>query len=185
MRLFVAVNLPADEKRRLGDALQSLTSPSLPVRWVSHDGLHITLKFLGEVPDGEVPAVRGALRRASNAVPSFDVAIFGFSAFPSHSRPRIFWVGASLSPELGQLQTAIDSEFENIGYSSEHRPFTPHVTVGRLKKDASIRDRGMMDRIAASFEYKSEFRVHSADLMRSHSGPRGAHYEVIEKVELN
>ena len=89
MRLFIAVNLPDAEKTRLAHALQAVAVPDLPARWVESDSLHITLKFLGEVPQARLPAVTAALAEAVDGAAAFAVALDGFGAFPSLSRPSI------------------------------------------------------------------------------------------------
>ena len=169
----------------MNEALAGLNSHALPVRWVDRDSLHLTVKFLGEVPDQNLPAVRNALQRGVSGRRVFDVALHGLGAFPSLGRPSILWVGISGPPALGILQQSIEAEFQEIGFEPETRPFNAHVTVARVRKSAQIRDRALMDRIVADFRYKTEFAVTSADLMRSHLGPRGARYEVVARMELN
>ncbi len=161
-----------------------MSTPDLPVRWVSADALHITLKFLGNVSEDVEPAVRTALRAGAAGASSFDVAIGSFGAFPSLSRPNILWVGVSSAP-LVELQQKMDSAYAPIGFAPEARAYHPHITVARVQKHAQLRDRALMDRIAGDFDYKTVFRAVSADLMRSHSSPRGARYELVERVELH
>jgi 2'-5' RNA ligase len=185
VRLFVAINLPENEKRRLADAVGELRVHELPVRWVDADSLHITLKFLGEVGDAAHAQTVAAMRSAVANHTAFQLTIASFGAFPSMSRPNIFWVGVTNPPELQAVQAGIDAEFEKIGFAREARSFTPHITIGRVKKGSAIKDRVLMDRLAGEFRYKEAFGVRSVDLMRSHLGPRGSRYEVIEKVELN
>jgi 2'-5' RNA ligase len=185
VRLFVAINLPEDDKRRLGDALGMLATHDIPVRWAEPESLHITLKFLGEVAEPDVPAVSAALQQAVTGHQAFDVVLEGLGAFPSLSRPNILWVGASNPRALGQLQESIESQLERVGFEREGRPYRAHITVGRVKKGAAIRDRALMDRMVSQFRYNTQFRVTSADLMRSHLSSRGARYEVVAKMELN
>ena len=185
MRLFVAINLPEVDKRRLCEAVGTLATHDLPVRWVEPDSLHITLKFLGEVAEANVPAVRAALQQAVAGLRHFDVVLEGLDAFPSLSRPNIFWVGASNPAALAQLQQSVESQLEQVGFPREDRPFRPHITIGRVKSRASIRDRALMDRMVSQFRYNTQFQVRSADLMRSHVSSRGARYEVVARMDLN
>jgi 2'-5' RNA ligase len=185
VRLFVAINLPDNDKLRLGEAIGTLAVHDLPVRWVEPESLHITLKFLGEVAEPNVPAVRTALQQAVAGHRSFDVALEGLGAFPSLSRPNIFWVGASNPAALAQLQQSVELQMEAVGFPREARPFRAHITVGRVKARASIRDRALMDRMVSQFRYKTQFQVTSAELMRSHVSSRGARYEVVAKMDLN
>jgi 2'-5' RNA ligase len=156
----------------------------LPVRWVAADSLHITLKFLGETPESITAQLEKALRGACDDFGPFDVAIGGFGAFPSSSRPSILWVGVTAPVALVKLQQRIEAAVAPLGFEPEGRAYTPHITVARAEKNARIRDRARMDRIAAEFDYKQVVRVRSVDLMRSFTGPRGARYELVRKVEL-
>lgn len=186
MRLFIAINLPDTEKQRLSETLAAIAERHpLPVRWVAADSLHITLKFLGEVAESTIPQLEEALRVASDDFVPFDVAIGGFGAFPSSSRPSILWVGVTAPTELANLQQRIEAGAVPLGFEPEGRTYTPHITVARAEKNARIRDRARMDRIAAEFDYKQVVRVRSVDLMRSFTGPRGARYELMRKVDLH
>jgi RNA 2',3'-cyclic 3'-phosphodiesterase len=186
MRLFIAINLPDKEKQRLSETLAAIAERHpLPVRWVAADSLHITLKFLGEAAESMVPQLEQALRDASDDFHQFDVTISGFGAFPSSSRPNILWVGVTAPVELFNLQQRIEAAVAPLGFEAESRAYTPHITVGRAEKNARIRDRARMDRIVSEFDYKKVERVRSVDLMRSFTGPRGARYELMRKVDLH
>jgi RNA 2',3'-cyclic 3'-phosphodiesterase len=185
VRLFVAVNLPEAEKHQLGKVLDNLRQTTLPVRWVEPDSLHITLKFLGTVPETERPPLTRALERAVQGVAPFDVGLTGFGTFPGRGRPNIFWIGASARAVLAELQERVEEQTALLGFPREARPFHPHITIGRLKKDAVSPDAGLVDRILASLVYKSVVRVDSVDLMRSHIDSRGARYERIERHGLS
>lgn len=183
MRLFVAVNLPHDEKLRLAAVLEQLRAMHAPVRWLDHDTLHITLQFLGEVPETEVPAITAALDRCVPGISPFDVDVSGFGAFPSLSRPRVFWIGVKAPPQLMTLQQNVQRELQRLGFVPEERAWSPHLTIGRTSNNARV-DRAQVDRMQASVEYKTVFRVHSVDLMRSHLGRGGARYERIHAAKL-
>ena len=176
--------MPAAERERLSAELRRVTERHpLPVRWLAADTLHITLKFLGTVEETDLPSVKGALS-AARRIARFDLSIGGFGAFPSKSRPNIFWVGVEPAAELRELHRLVDVAYKELGFESEDRAYHPHITVGRAQKDARIRDRERMDRIAGAFEYKAVLPVQSVELMRSHTGRGGARYEVLEGVEL-
>ena len=184
MRLFVAINLPDAQKQRLAAALAPFTELALPVRWMAADSLHITIKFLGNVADERVAGVRAALQAAAGASAAFDVAIRGFGAFPTLSRPHVFWVGVEPAPALRELQQHVERELNALGFEAEARTFTPHITVGRPRKGEAVRDRALMDRMAGGFEYNEMIRVQTVDLMRSQLGSQGARYEVMDRMEL-
>lgn len=186
MRLFIAINLPDNEKQRLGAALAAIAERHpLPVRWVATDSLHVTLKFLGQTAESMMPQLEQALHDASDDSEQFDVTIGEFGAFPSSSRPNILWVGVTAPADLLKLQQRIEAGVARLGFEPEGRAYKPHITVARVEKNARIRDRAQMDRIVTEFDYKQVIRVRSVDLMRSFTGPRGARYELLRKVDLH
>lgn len=184
MRLFVAVNVPDDEKSRLGAVLDTLRASDLPFRWVNAESLHITLKFLGQTAGDQVDVVTAALRRAARGVASFDIRLGGFGAFPSVARARVLWLGVDAPPALAELQDRVENEIEPLGFPREKRSFSPHLTLGRLKPQAEHVDAAGMDRMTGRIGYKAQFTAVSVDLMRSHLSPRGARYETVERVLL-
>jgi 2'-5' RNA ligase len=184
VRLFIAINLPRSETDRLSRALYQLALYDVAVRWGDAASLHITLKFLGEVPDSKLPSVRASLQDAIVESPPFNVVVQGLGAFPSLARPNIFWIGVSGGDELLNLQRRIDDAMAALGFESEDRPYKPHITLGRTRKDGRAPDRKVMDRMAAEFDYKCEFKAESVELMRSKLSPRGARYDVVERMEL-
>lgn len=184
MRLFVALNLPPGERTRLQSAAAALRSARLPVRWVQAEALHLTLKFLGEVPDGRAAEIQSALDRVGAGVPSFELELRDLGGFPNLGNPRVVWVGVHAPPELGRLAGEIEEAMAALGFPRETRPFAPHLTLGRADRDArsaAFRDLG---RLAASFDFEARVRAESADLMRSHLSPRGARYERLHAAPL-
>ncbi len=184
MRLFIAINLPDAEKTRLTQALHAVAALDLPARWVESDSLHITLKFLGEVPQPRLPAVAAALAEAAAGAAAFAVALSGFGAFPSLARPSILWVGVQAGPDMAELHGRIEAAYAPLGFPPDERAFRPHITVARVRKDGRIRDRQAMDRMQADFDYKTEFRATSVDLMHSRLGASRPRYEVLERMEM-
>ena len=100
MRLFVALNLPEGIRRALWEAAEPLRHLGLPVKWVRPDGIHITLKFLGEVTDTREPELRAALGRVAAPGHPVPVAVGGFGAFPTIERPRVLWAGLEPDPAV-------------------------------------------------------------------------------------
>jgi RNA 2',3'-cyclic 3'-phosphodiesterase len=185
VRLFVAVNLPDSEKQTLAEILSELQELALPFRWVEPDSLHITLKFLGQVSGAQRIGLTDALAAAVAGIPPFDVGIGGFGVFPKKNKPNIIWVATTAPPQLLELQQHVETRTEPLGFPREARPFHPHITIGRAKKQGARVDSAQLDRILASLVYKSIFRVESLDLMRSHTDARGARYERIERHGLS
>jgi 2'-5' RNA ligase len=185
VRLFIAINLPDAEKTRLTRALQAIATSEPAIRWTDAAALHITVKFLGEIAEPRVHAMAASLEEAAAGAAAFDVALSGFGAFPSLSRPNILWVGVQAAPGLAELHGRIERAFEPLGFAADNRVFRPHITVARMRKDGRIRDRQAMDRMKASFDYKTEFRAASVDLMQSRLGRGAARYEILQEMELH
>ncbi|MBI4540315.1 MAG: RNA 2',3'-cyclic phosphodiesterase [Gemmatimonadetes bacterium] len=184
MRLFVALNLPKKEKQRIHRAARPLREAHYPVRWVDADMVHITLKFLGEVPSEDQGAIEEALRRVAAKTYKFSVEIGGFGGFPTLRRPRVIWVGAEPTPALRCLKQDVEWEFAELGFERKPRAFHPHITLGRVDRDATVGQFRGLDQLAASTHYASNLEVHRIELMRSQLSPRGAVYTDVESARL-
>jgi 2'-5' RNA ligase len=184
MRLFVAVNFPLALRTGIWRAAAPLRDAELPVRWVAESELHLTLKFLGETAGDQVTGIVAAIEKAVNGTRSFVMPVGGFGVFPSLERPRVFWVGCDGVPPLELLQHGLEVATERLGFPVEGRPFRPHLTVGRAKKDAAARSFRDVGALLEGLEYQAECFVGSIDLMESKPGPRGAKYQVVHSVPL-
>lgn len=128
-RLFVAIDLPETMK----DALFSLKEFDLPPgRWPNRDGLHLTLHFIGNVPEGVAAAYEDILDTVD--VPAFDLVIGGVGQFPIEARPKVIWAGVDNTPDLRALHEATGTALEKEAYNREERRYHPHVTLMRFKK---------------------------------------------------
>ena len=136
MRLFVAINFPAPLREGIWTASTALRDAGLPVRWVDLAALHLTLKFLGSVAPQRTPEIVSGLEAATRQTRPFTLPLGGFGAFPSMERPRVIWVGCEGVPQLELLQHAVEVEMERLGFEVEGRPFHPHLTLGRVERDA-------------------------------------------------
>lgn len=183
MRLFIAVPFPPELRRAIHEAAAPLRAAGLPVRWVDPDGVHVTLKFLGEVAPDRLSEIIAALERACAGVRAFPLAVGGFGAFPTAERARVVWVGCEAAPPLELLQHGIERAFAELGFPIEGRPFRPHATLGRARGDARGGVRGLADRLAA-LTFEDTVPVTSVTLMESTLTPAGARYAVRHTVSL-
>jgi 2'-5' RNA ligase len=183
MRVFAAVNLPAALRQAIHAAAAPLRDAGLPVKWVDADGVHLTLKFLGEVAADRLPELSGALDRASAGMRGFEVAIGGFGAFPSGAHARVIWLGCESAPPLELLQHAVEREYAALGFPLEGRPFRPHLTLGRTRPraKAGMRD---VDALLEAAAFEATWAVGAADLMESTLTPAGARYAMRHRVTL-
>lgn len=134
MRLFVAVPVSEPAREQILRLLGQLRGASWPVRWVHDEGLHMTLKFFGEVGADRLDVIAEALRFAAGGAGTLPLQLGDLGAFPSRSRPRILWVGVNAPPGLELLQDRIERGCEAIGFPPEGAPFQPHITLGRVRE---------------------------------------------------
>jgi RNA 2',3'-cyclic 3'-phosphodiesterase len=132
MRLFVALEIPSDVRENLAALLKSLRVVSPQTRWVRPENLHVTLKFIDEVPETRLVGIREALAGVRSDQPvALDFRGLGF--FPNEKRPRVFWAGIEASPNLQALAAEIDGATEKLGIPREQRSFSPHLTLARFE----------------------------------------------------
>src|SRR5260370_20547072 len=132
MRLFVALEIPPTVRENLAELLMSLRAVSPQTRWVRPENLHVTLKFIGEVPEAKLGVIRRALAAVRSDQPvMLDFRGLGF--FPNEKHPRVFWAGTKASPNLKILAAEMENAVEKLGTSREHRPFSPHLTLSRFE----------------------------------------------------
>lgn len=184
MRLFVAINLPTDLRQRLWEATAPLRAAGYPVRWVASDGMHLTLKFLGEVKADREPQVVAAIGAAVQGGKRFTLPVGGFGAFPSVSRPRVLWAGCEPVPALELLEHRVEQEMEQLGFPVEGRAFHPHLTLGRAQRDASRGAFQDLEERMNALLFDGEAWVDSVDLMESHLGRDGARYTLRHAARL-
>lgn len=184
MRLFIALNLPEDERRRIQDAAAPLRDAGLPVRWLGDESYHLTLKFLGEVRSELVPVVERVVKRVAASTRVFPITIKGFGAFPTIRRPRVLWIGVEPSPALRCLKQDLEWGLASHGFERETRAFHPHITLGRAgEREGAGAFRGL-DELAASLEFSAAVEMRTVDVMRSHISKDGARYTVLEAAPL-
>jgi 2'-5' RNA ligase len=181
MRTFIALNLPIGDRRALQQALEPAQRRSLPVRWVDDDGMHLTLKFLGEIDSSHAAAVGALLQQIAARHPALVLRIGGFGAFPSLRRANVLWVGVAAEPRLLALQRDLEDALVPLGHAREQRAFRPHLTVGRTTRGSREPD---VSRIAGEFDYGAAVAVDTVDLMLSHTGRGGSWYELLVKAPL-
>jgi 2'-5' RNA ligase len=184
VRLFVAVNLPADLRDAVWAAAEGARRGTTPVRWVGSDGIHVTLKFLGEVADERLDEMRAALGRAAAGLRPFTLTLSGGGVFPNPSRPRVFWVGIDAEPQLELLQHAVEREIAPLGFPTEARAFRPHATLGRAERDAGAAELRRAAERLADAPFAGSALIETVDLMRSSLSPRGARYEAVHRERL-
>jgi 2'-5' RNA ligase len=131
MRAFIAIDLPEALRAALAEAQRRFRVASPEARWTRPEGIHLTLKFLGEISDAQTRQVVEALTRMGPFAP-FPVEVKGFGFFPQAQRPRVFWAGLTAPPALPELASRVEGLMEKLGFAREDRAFTPHLTLARF-----------------------------------------------------
>ncbi len=183
MRLFVAVLLSDHVRAVLKDVQARLEEAGPGVRWVPPELLHLTVKFLGEVPDPKAGAVAETVARGAAGAAPFTMQISGCGCFPPRGPVRIVWTGASdASGTLVECVEAVNSELERFGFPRERRPWSPHITIGRVREDRS------QGRIRSAVEALSfdavEQPVKAVTLMSSVLSPKGPTYTAVSTTDF-
>jgi 2'-5' RNA ligase len=188
IRSFIAIGLPEELKRDLTDIeLQLQSAGRAPVKWVDPQGIHLTLKFLGNIDVSITGKVTGAIEGAVQGVHPFQLGAGGLGVFPSMKRVQVVWVGLSGEVDrLSQLQQRIESGLAPLGFARERRPFTPHLTLARIRDRATQNERQELGKIVAgaSFETGCHINVDTVHLMKSQLTREGPIYSRISSVKL-
>jgi 2'-5' RNA ligase len=190
LRTFIAIELESaikDDVGRLQNRLRSRLAPGC-VRWVRPEGMHLTLKFLGDTPLDRVEEVRVALVQAAAEIHPFTFTVAGLGCFPNTRNPRVVWVGLhEITGALASLRDAIEAHVAPLGFPTEGRAFKPHLTLGRIQRRASkseVREIGEV--VAASVSgIESEMAVQEVLYIKSDLRPSGAVYTTLLAARLN
>ncbi|MFH1690075.1 MAG: RNA 2',3'-cyclic phosphodiesterase [Candidatus Eisenbacteria bacterium] len=182
VRTFIALELSEELKEGILGLTDELQERGVRASWARRQTLHLTLKFLGDVEETELPEVVAAVARASSRTSSFDFETRSLGAFPSPARPRVLWAGIEPVDELMALQQAIDGELTKLGFPREKRRFHPHITLGRIRDPRAESVQGILDDLVAP-----EGRVVATEVrvMRSTLRPGGALHELVQAVPLD
>lgn len=183
MRLFVAVPLPEEARAEAARELRSLEALGWPVRWVRPEGMHVTLKFFGEVTSDRVEPIEELVRSATLGMRPMELATLDGGAFPTANRPRVLRLELAAPPELELLQDRLERGGAAIGFSPEGRPFRPHLTLGRVREGQRLPS-GAVARLEA-ISHGSPFLADRVTLFESALTPAGPDYRarVVQRLE--
>ncbi|NSW51201.1 MAG: RNA 2',3'-cyclic phosphodiesterase [Anaerolineae bacterium] len=135
VRCFIALELPAQAREACWQQIQ-LIKTNIPrgIRWETAEKIHLTLRFLGDVPDGQIAAVKTILSECAAQVSPFSLEIGQLGVFPRWQAPRVVWLGLDRPGELMTLQRELDHRVNSLGFSPDNKPFSPHLTLGRVDR---------------------------------------------------
>jgi RNA 2',3'-cyclic 3'-phosphodiesterase len=188
IRTFIAVELEPATREALGDLQTQLKAHRAGrfVRWVAPDGIHLTLKFLGGVDPDRISALTRAVAEACSE-PRFSLTLAGLGAFPNTRRPNVVWVGVGGDVESAvRLAEQVDRACVSLGWPPEARPFAPHLTLGRVKRDVRPSDQQLVGEMISSLQVEqlAQVRVERVSIMKSDLAPAGSVYTQMATIEL-
>lgn len=173
MRLFTAIDIPEEVHTRLERLLTHLR-PTAHVKWSPIYNLHITLKFIGEWPEPDLDKLASALRGIGKR-PALSIDVQGLGWFPNPHNPRVFWAGVHAGPHLEQLASDVETALGPIGIAKDDRPFSPHLTLARIKQPAPLQALRQAVADLESVDYGA-FTADRLYLYRSQPGSAGSIY---------
>jgi 2'-5' RNA ligase len=178
VRLFVALEIRTAVRENLAALIRELRAIAPQAKWVRAENLHVTLKFIGEVPNTKLEAIRTALANVCSNLP-VTLEFQGLGFFPNGKHPRVFWAGIEASPNLKALAADIESAVEEIGIPREKRPFSPHLTLARFESP-KLTDPFRAAVTANAARDFGPLRTNHFHLIESKLKPAGAEYTTLQ-----
>jgi len=183
MRLFIGVRVPDEIRNRMAEVGRKLESKVREARVVSSENLHVTLKFLGETKEEDVPRIAGILSASLKNNAPFKATVKAAGVFPDEKNIRVFWIGMDSQGELKRINTLIETELDKAGICKKEDRFREHITIARFKSIPKISFlKELMEKY--SEEIFGEMEVNGIELIRSDLKPSGPVYTTLSKIPL-
>ena len=184
IRAFMAITPPPTLQQTMAEVRQAFQHLSLPWRWVTPDHIHLTLRFLGNVPEESVPSLHQAMAQATQGQMAFPLRATALGCFPHPARPRVLWVGLDdPSQTLGRLHARLIAALTPLGFPLEDRPFHPHLTLARAQNRVPSGQLFPMLQMYQNRDF-GEFLVTQMHLIQSQLLRGGALYTLLRSVTL-
>ena len=185
-RVFVAIELPPNLRKRIINHIDRLrsTMPEVRASWSRVDNLHLTLKFLGDIPVADIEKLSAAASIAASRLQPFEIVVAGSGAFPPKCQPRVLWIGIDdPSAKLTELQRALGEECDANRFAREPRPFHPHLTIARIRKPHGSRQLAELHK-EIGFN-REAIDVSESVVIRSELHREGSRHTVISRHSLS
>ena len=187
LRSFIAIEIPLEIQQNIYKETSNFRREiDGLVRWVPAENMHLTLKFLGDVSPSNVEFLMQMLRNEADNVNGFTIHLTGLGSFPSLKRPRVIYIAIHAPAGLEALHRGIESASRRLGYESEERPFSPHLTMGRVKQNISAVEQQKIRRCIEGIQVDvlGTARVDSVHLYKSELKPSGSVYTRLYSAPL-
>ena len=185
MRIFIALDIPAEIRQRMAQYMEHVREYAPQARWARVEGLHVTLKFVGEVKDEKLQRIKESLKAIKQDPLNVTFEHVGF--FPGAKSPRIFWIGVEGGEALSQLAANVEGELEKLGVEKEDRAFNPHLTLARAGSGRGATHNLQQIASLVATEHAPQFGTMTAReffLFRSELGRGGSKYTKLERYAL-
>ncbi len=183
MRVFIGIKLDDRVHEEIEKFLAPFKKISSPVRWVNPENVHVTLKFIGEVAEEKYAKIEKYLGEAEFDTGPFDLRLAGCGKFGRRETLDIFWIGITPCDSLTRVFKKIEDSLAKLGIEKENRPFTPHITVGRNKKNFNFKS--FLQLVEENRDRSiSEFNVDRFQVFKSQLRPEGPVYTILKEIPL-
>jgi 2'-5' RNA ligase len=186
IRSFIAIDIPDDVKKKIAEVQSELRESPADVKWVKLGSIHLTLKFLGNIEEGQIKEIGEKMRESARTISPFSIDVTRMGVFPNIRNPRVIWIGLEeTGGRLSALQKGIEENLQLLGFEKEQRDFSPHLTIGRVKSSKG------KSRLIEILERKKDESFHQSisvrevRLMKSDLKPTGPVYTVLETIALS
>ena len=186
IRSFLAFELPLEIKDIVARVSGELRKSNLDLKWVKVDNIHLTVVFLGNVQMADMEAIGDEAGKVCLKTGSFGISLVGMGVFPNTRRPRVVWIGVDEpTGTLSRLQQDVEQNIAPLGFPAERRKFSPHLTLGRVKRGRSPAELEALGEYATRARVRvGEMEVGAVYLMRSDLRPTGALYTELAQCPL-
>ena len=181
-RTFIALEIKENIKELLASVQQKIGSKTGGIKWVKPKNMHLTLKFLGSTREDKVEDISDILENTAGGLTRFNVSVSGLGAFPNSNNPKVIWAGLKADDVLYKLQKDIDISLESLGFAREKRPFSPHLTIGRLRDSRAKKK--LRDFFEQARTEPGSFEAENITFYKSDLKPEGPVYTVLKRVKL-
>lgn len=189
LRTFIAVDFPQEIK----DKIEEITAyfktqlPPKVIKWVDPNNMHLTLKFMGETPVDRLEPIKKVMHQVVMVFPIFEIEIKNLGMYPNAKKPRVVWLGISSEEYLTSLHKQLDQALKELNIQPEGRPFSPHLTIGRVRRSADQESVKAVGQTLSQFKVSSLGHVTINEIVyyQSELTPQGPNYTILQSTLLN
>jgi 2'-5' RNA ligase len=184
MRIFLAINPPNDVRHRVWEATAPLREAVPSVGWVAEPKIHLTLKFIGEMPEAGIEPLASAMTSIARTHAAPVVHLETVGAFPNFRRPRVIWMGIEQEPRLELLHHDVEVASDKLGHELDGRAYRPHLTLGRVRRPLEDEELKLLRTTAKRIRFTDQFFARAIDIMQSVPGPGGSTYSTVASAPM-